>query len=482
MQVAEPDSALQLGLSIGHLSCHGQPTGWVDLNVLGGTGTYTYLWNTGGTTEDPSQLTAGTYTVTVTDQNGCNSEITATITQPAAFPSLSGTTTPVSCTGLQNGAVQSVVNGGTMPYSYLWNTGSTQSNITSLGAGVYTVTVTDANGCSNQYTTQIVQPTNSIAIIATTTDANCISGQLGSIIASPSGGTVPYSFLWSNGANTNSISNQIPGTYTATATDANGCETTQNFVINDISNLQLTTTGDPQICMGDMAHLSIDSVPNGTLQWYYNGVALLGATSHAFSTPVAGIYTVMATTPCGVYTSNPIEITTRVLSNVSITNSVIICTGETTPLNAGGGMEYSWTPTIGLSDPTLPNPIASPTVTTEYTVTVKDQYGCTATATVTVSVICDTLDIPNGYSPNEDGTNDKFVIDGIDGFPGNILYIYNRWGNLVYKKKDYANDWNGRSNVNGVMFGEELPNGTYYYVLDLNIDEKPLNSYVVIRR
>ena len=482
MQVAEPDSALQLGLSIGHLSCNGQPTGWVDLNVLGGTGTYTYLWNTGGTTEDPSQLTAGTYTVTVTDQNGCNSEITATITQPAAFPSVSGTTTPVSCTGLQNGAVQSVVNGGTMPYSYLWNTGSTQSNITSLGAGVYTVTVTDANGCSNQYTTQIVQPTNSLAIIATTTDANCISGQLGSIIASPTGGTVPYSFLWSNGANTNSISNQIPGTYTATATDANGCEITQNFVINDISNLQLTTTGDPQICMGDMAHLSIDSVPNGTLQWYYNGVALLGATSHAFSTPVAGIYSVMATTPCGVYTSNTIEITTRVLSNVSITNSVIICTGETTPLNAGGGMEYSWTPTVGLSDPTLPNPIASPTVTTEYTVTVKDQYGCTAIATVTVSVICDTLDIPNGYSPNEDGTNDKFVIDGIDGFPGNILYIYNRWGNLVYKKKDYANDWNGRSNVNGVMFGEELPNGTYYYILDLNIDEKPLNSYVVIRR
>ena len=482
MQVSEPDSALQLGISIGHLSCHGQPTGWIDLNVQGGTGTYTYLWNTGGTTEDPSQLTAGTYTVSVTDQNGCNSIMTTTITQPAAFPLVSGTTTPVSCTGLQNGAVQSVVNGGTLPYTYLWNTGSTQSSISSLGAGVYTVTVTDANGCTNLYTTQIIEPISSLSITATTSDANCISGQLGSINATPSGGTVPYSILWSNGAMTNSISNQIPGTYTATATDANGCETTQNFIINDISNLQLTSTGDSHICMGDMAHLSTDSVPNGTLQWYYNGVALQGATSHVFTTPVAGIYTVMATTPCGVYTSNPIEITTRVLSNVSITNSVIICTGETTPLNAGGGMEYSWSPTVGLSDPTVPNPIASPTVTTEYVVTIKDQYGCTATASVTVSVICDTLDIPNGFSPNEDGTNDTFVIDGIDGYPGNILYIYNRWGNLVYKKKEYANDWNGRSNVNGVMFGEELPNGTYYYILDLNIDEKPLNSYVVIRR
>ncbi|MFN0187527.1 MAG: gliding motility-associated C-terminal domain-containing protein, partial [Bacteroidia bacterium] len=482
MQIEEPDSAILLGISMGHLSCFGQPTGWIDLSVLGGTGSYSYLWNTGGTTEDPSQLSAGTYTVTVTDQNGCQSNITANITQPAAFPGVSGTTTPVSCTGLQNGAIQAVVNGGTMPYSYLWNTGSTQQSISSLGAGVYTVTVTDGNGCSNQYTTQIVEPTNSLAITATTSDANCISGQLGSINATPSGGTTPYSIIWSNGATTNAISNQIPGTYTATATDANGCVTTQNFVINDISDLQLTSSGDPQICIGDMAHLSTDSVPNGTLQWYYNGVALQGATSHQFNTPVAGIYTVTATTPCGVYTSNPIEVTTRALNNVSITNSVIICTGETTPLNAGGGIDYVWTPSTGLSSATIPNPIASPTVTTEYTVTVKDQYGCTATATVTVSVICDTLDIPNGFSPNGDGTNDNFVIDGIGEYPGNVLYIYNRWGNLVYKKKEYANEWDGRSNVNGVMFGEELPNGTYYYILDLNIDEKPLNSFVVIRR
>ncbi|MBK7966549.1 MAG: gliding motility-associated C-terminal domain-containing protein [Bacteroidetes bacterium] len=482
LQITEPDSALQLGASIGHLSCHGQPTGWIDLTALGGTGTYTYLWNTGGSVEDPSQLAAGTYTVTVTDQNGCHSNTSVTITQPAAFPTVSGTTTPVSCTGLQNGAIQSTVNGGTTPYTYLWNTGSTQTGISGLGAGVYTVIVTDANGCTNQYTTQIVEPINSLSITATSTDANCITDQLGSISSTPSGGTVPYSILWSNGATTTTISNQIPGTYTTTVTDANGCVTTQNFVINDISNLELTTIGGTQVCMGEMATLITDSVPNGTLQWYYNGVTLQGATSNTFVTPVAGIYTVMATTPCGTYTSNPIEVTTRVLNNVSVTNSVIICTGETTPISAGGGVEYIWSPTTGLSDPNIPNPIASPTVTTEYTVTVKDQYGCTATASVTVSVICDTLDIPNGFSPNGDGTNDYFVIDGIGEYPGNILYIYNRWGNLVYKKKEYSNQWDGRSNVNGVMFGEELPNGTYYYILDLNIDQKPLNSYVVIRR
>lgn len=480
--ITEPDSALQLGASIGHLSCHAQATGWINLNVTGGTGAYTYLWNNGGNTEDPSQLYAGTYTVTVTDQNGCQSNLTVTVTQPAAFPSVSGTITPISCKAMRNGVIQSVVYGGSTPYTYLWSTGSTQPNITGLGAGVYTLTVTDANGCTNQYSTQLFEPINALAITATTIDANCITGQMGSITATPYGGTAPYYLLWDNGSTVNTLTNQLPGTYTITVTDANNCFTTQDFIINDISNLVLGTVGGNQVCMGESVTLITDSVPNGTLQWYYNGVALQGATSTNFVTPVSGIYTIMATTPCGTYTSNPIVVVTRVLSNVSITNSVIICPGESTPISAGGGIEYSWTPSTGLSDTTISNPIASPIVTTEYTVTVKDQFGCTATASVTVSVICDTLDIPNGFSPNGDGTNDYFVIDGIGKYPQNVLFIYNRWGNLVYKKNDYSNEWDGRSNVNGVMFGEELPNGTYYYILDLNIDQKPINSYVVIRR
>jgi gliding motility-associated-like protein len=203
---------------------------------------------------------------------------------------------------------------------------------------------------------------------------------------------------------------------------------------------------------------------------------------NSFVTPVAGTYTLTATTVCGTYTSNPVVVTVRVLNNVSINNSVIVCKGESTQLQAGGGVEYSWSPTLGLNNSTISNPVATPVQTTDYTVTIKDEFGCTATATVTVSVICDTLDIPNGFSPNNDGTNDTFVIDGIDGYPGNVLFIYNRWGNLVYKKKEYANEWDGRSNVNGVIFGEELPNGTYYYILDLNVDQKPFNGFVVIRR
>ncbi|MBK9399816.1 MAG: gliding motility-associated C-terminal domain-containing protein [Bacteroidetes bacterium] len=482
ISIAEPAAALQLNASVGHLNCHAQPTGWIDITVTGGTGTYSYLWNTGGTVEDPSQLLAGNYTVTVTDQNGCSSQINAQITQPAAFPTVSAVTIPVSCTGMQNGAVYTVVRGGTSPYSYQWNTGATTDSLTAIGAGTYIVTVTDANGCSESYTTQIIEPVSSLNVTGNASGADCITGQLGTLSVATTGGTAPYTYLWNTGANTSTLSNQIPGTYTVTVADANGCESLQSLIVSDISDLNIAAVGDPEICMGQTAIIRTDTIPNATLQWYYNGALLQGATLNSFVTPVAGTYTLTATTVCGTYTSNPVVVTVRVLNNVSINNSVIVCKGESTQLQAGGGVEYSWSPTLGLNNATISNPVATPVQTTDYTVTIKDEFGCTATATVTVSVICDTLDIPNGFSPNNDGTNDTFVIDGIDGYPGNVLFIYNRWGNLVYKKKEYANEWDGRANVNGVMFGEELPNGTYYYILDLNVDQKPFNGFVVIRR
>ncbi len=480
--LTEPDSSIAASMSIGHVSCNGQPTGWIDLTVSGGTGTYTYLWNTGGTVQDPTQMAAGNYEVLITDQNGCTATLSGLVTEPAAFPRVSGVTSPVSCKGMQNGGVEAIVYGGTFPFTYLWNTGATTQILTNQPAGIYIVTVTDGNGCSAQYSTQIMEPGESITANGNSIHANCITGQMGSVFMSPSGGVSPYTYLWNTGSNAQNLTGQIPGTYSVTVFDANGCELTQSYTIEDQSVLSIAAAGDPQICMGQTIMIGADSIPNATYQWYYNGAPLQGATSNNFVTPVAGTYTMTAITACGTYTSNPVEITVRTLSNVSINNSVIICKGESAQLTAGGGNEYKWTPTTGLNYDNIPNPVASPTQTTEYTVVIKDGYGCTATASVTVSVLCDTLDIPNGFSPNNDGTNDTFVIDGIDQYPGNVLFIYNRWGNLVYKKKEYANEWDGRSNVNGVMFGEQLPNGTYYYILDLNLDQKPINGFVVLRR
>ncbi len=482
VSVSQPVAAVSSTVTNTNVNCHGDNTATIDLTVAGGLGNYTYQWSNGQSTQDLTNVGAGTYSVVIIDQNGCTNNNTVTITEPSVSLFIGATNTPVGCFGMQNGAIDLQINGGTGPYTYLWNNGSTADNLSNIGAGNYTVTVTDANGCSSTQSTALQQPTSAISATATATSANCTGTQMGSITIASTGGTAPYSYLWNTGATSQNFVNAAPGTYTVTITDAAGCQITKSATVTDITNVGIHTTGAPEICMGTMLTIYGDSIPGATYQWFYNGTPLNGTNAPNFTTPVAGIYTMTVTTSCGTYTSNPIEVIVRSLNNVSVNNDVIICGGESIQLHASGGMDYSWSPVTGLDHTTIPDPIASPVHSTAYTVTVKDQYGCTATATVNVTVMCDTLDIPNGFSPNHDGTNDYFVIDGIDGYPGNVLFVYNRWGNLVYKQKDYDNKWDGRSNVNGVMYGQELPNGTYYFILNLNIDDKPVNGFVVIRR
>jgi gliding motility-associated-like protein len=114
-------------------------------------------------------------------------------------------------------------------------------------------------------------------------------------------------------------------------------------------------------------------------------------------------------------------------------------------------------------------------------VLITNEFGCSTIVSVTVAAACDTLFVPNGFSPNADGTNDGYVIDNIDKYPGNKLWVYNRWGNLVYKRKNYNNDWDGVSNVSGIFIGKKVPPGTYFYILDLNNESKPITGYLIIR-
>ncbi len=482
ISVTQAIAAVSSTITNTNVNCHGSNSASIDLTVVGGLGSYTYQWSNGQTTQDLVNIGAGTYSVIIIDQNGCTNSNTITITQPATSLFIGATNTPVGCFGAQTGSISLQINGGTSPYSYVWNTGSTADNLNNIGAGNYTVTVTDANGCSATQSTTLIQPSSAITATTTATAANCIGSVLGTVSIAVTGGTSPYTYLWNSGATSQNITNANPGVYTVTITDVAGCSLVKSATVTDNTNSTIHTTGSPEICIGNTLTIYGDSIAGANYQWYYNGVALNGATSFTFTTPVAGVYTLSVTTSCGTHISNPIEVIVRSLNNITVNNDVIICGGESVQLNASGGMEYNWSPVTGLDHTNIPNPIATPVQTTAYSVTVKDQYGCTASATVNVTIMCDSINIPNGFSPNHDGTNDHFVIDGIESYPGNALFIYNRWGNLVYKQKDYDNKWEGTSNVNGVMYGQELPNGTYYFILNLNNDEKPINGFVVIRR
>jgi hypothetical protein len=240
--IVEPYS-LNVSINIlANVSCNGGSDGSVSATVYGGTGARTYSWSGGGGTNDvANNLTAGTYTLTVKDANGCTAIDSVTITQPASLSLAANTVANVSCNGGIDGSVSSTVSGGMAPYTYSWTGGGgTNSSASNLTAGSYTVTVWDANGCTETASVSLTQPSS--LNVSTNIAANvlCNGGRNGSASCTVSGGTGLYTYLWSNSLNTPSISSLSAGTYTLKVTDSNGCTSTAMAVITQPSALNIT--------------------------------------------------------------------------------------------------------------------------------------------------------------------------------------------------------------------------------------------------
>jgi hypothetical protein len=227
------------------VACFGGTTGDIDLNVSGGTPGFTYAWSDGPTTQNRSSLPAGSYTVTVTDANTCTATTSATVTQPNAAFAATPSVTNVPCFGEAAGAINLAVSGGTPAYTYLWNDGATTQNRTSLNAGTYAVTVTDANNCTLPVTNiTVTQPASALSLSSTQTNATC-GASAGSITVTATGGTGAYTYDWSGtptGDGTPTISGLSGGTYAVTVTDANGCTEVLSATIIQGSNLLLSIT------------------------------------------------------------------------------------------------------------------------------------------------------------------------------------------------------------------------------------------------
>ena len=162
-------------------------------------GLYSYAWSNSETTEDISNLGAGTYTLTVTDENGCSEEISVEITEPDAITITENLSDyngfGVSCNGASDGSIDITVEGGTETYSYAWSNGATSEDLSDIGAGTYTLTVTDENGCSEEITLEITEP-DVIEILFDSIDDLCFGACNGSIDVNPIGGTLSYSYNW----------------------------------------------------------------------------------------------------------------------------------------------------------------------------------------------------------------------------------------------------------------------------------------------
>ena len=228
--------------SFSNNDCYGNKTGYIDVDVSGGQAPYTYEWSNGKTTEDIDSLRAGLYELTVTDDNGCIAVENLTITAPEPL-SISTTVTDASCSGSDGNAVL-IVSGGTRPYSYNWPTGGISAIETGLAADVYAVTITDDNGCS-KITPVIVNNAGGPEVsLVSSTGVTCTDTASGAVDISVSGGSPPYTYLWSpSGNTTQDVNNLTKGWHKVVVTDMAGCE---GVLVGEIED-QIPPA--PSICM-----------------------------------------------------------------------------------------------------------------------------------------------------------------------------------------------------------------------------------------
>jgi PKD repeat protein len=210
------------------VSCYGGVSGAIDINLIGNSAPYTYIWSNGSTSQDVYQLVAGPYEVIVTDVNGCVSTRSILVEEPPQVI-LSTITTPASC-GNNDGTGAVAVSGSTGPYGYIWPDGGNTPAEYSLGAGIYNVTVVDNNGCIYDTDVTINEVNGPLIVQDSITGTGCGSN-LASIYIHPVNGTGPFTYSWSNGATTQDLLNVLTGSYTVTVTGNDGCRSLKDFQI-----------------------------------------------------------------------------------------------------------------------------------------------------------------------------------------------------------------------------------------------------------
>ena len=365
-----------------NVSCNAGNNGNGGVIATGGTGPYTYNWlPSGGTNATAPNLTAGTYTVTVTDANGCTTTQTITITQPAA---INATTSSVTATcNSSNGSATVTASGGTGPYTYLWSSGGTGFTEINLAAGTYTVTITDANGCTSTATVTVANASGPTVQLTSQTNVSCFGGNDGSATVNVTGGTGPYTYLWSSGG-TGSTENNLPdGTYTVTVTDANGCTSTTTVVITHPTAVLVTAISSlTQICLGQSVTLTANAsggTPGYTYVWTPGNLTSNPITLTPTTTTICGI-TITDANGCTATGTITVTVNQPPVVTMSV-NDTDACGNLCVQFNTPVVGTYFWTFGNGNTS-VLQNPSNCYMNPGNYNVSllVTDLNGCTASA------------------------------------------------------------------------------------------------------
>lgn len=385
--------------------CNGATNGSAIANVTGGAGPYTYSWQpSGNTTNSETNLSAGIYTVNVTDSAGCIIVSTVTVTEPPPI-SIIVAVTDGTC-GIANGSAVATVTGAVGTITYVWSpSGVAGDTAKALIANTYTVLVTDANNCT-QSTTAIVGNTPPVSVSATVVDSvSCNGGNDGSVVATSGGGTAPVTFVWlpSGGAG-QTASALIAGNYTVSVTDSKGCTSTSDVIITEPDPIVLNVPPPSVLCIGQSTVLTAVAA-GGTAGYNYLWMPGTQTGTNISVTPaITTTYTVTATDSKGCVSAGQ-TVTVNVKPPLQLDAGVTqtVCAGGSVTLSAtatggDGNFLFNWLP-VNLTGSTVS---VTPTGSTTYTVIVTD--GCeTPSLTDTVEVKMQGLPVPTFVSDTTSG-------------------------------------------------------------------------------
>jgi gliding motility-associated-like protein len=409
-----------------NVTCNGGSNGSITVTPTGGTVAYTYAWTpipASGTAPTAGGLTAGVYTCTVTDANGCTLPSTATITQPPAVTA-SATSVPALC-GTSNGSATATGANGVGAYSYSWNPGGQLTQTaTSLAAGNYTCTVQDANGCTTSTTISVTNTGGPSVVTGTVTNIVCFGQCNGAIPVTATGGIGPYTYSWSPapavGQGTATATSLCAGTYTCGVTDSQGCLTSSTGIVTQPTALASTAIATNVSCFGLTDGSITGTSTGGTTGYTYlwnpapgSGQGTLNATALA-----AGAYTLTVTDANGCVVTSTATVTQPTLLTLAATPSAATChgkcNGQVTCTPAGGTTGYAFSWNTGCLTATCANICAG-----NYTANVTDAHGCTATSTAIVTeptALAMTLFPKPSHCNRPDGSDSVSVSGGTPGY------------------------------------------------------------------
>ena len=468
--VTEPIAVLANASNVTSTTCNSVCDGSVTITANGGTPPYTYNWSSLGSGSAPNNLCAGSYTCAVTDMQNCSTPVTVVISEPPVMTVLINPTAAI-CIG-QASILTAVASGGNGGYNYTWTGGTNPTNTSivstsPVSTSIYTVSVIDVNNCAPVVASITVTVNAPLNVVASSNVTLC-AGQAANMSATASGGNGVYQYNWATGTTPTTGSNvsAIPmgtTTYTVTVTDACGTPPSMDSVVVTVNSLPTLSITSSAIagCAPLCSNFTINSNPAmSAATWSFtNGTVANGSPVNNICFSTVGTYgatiTVIDINGCQnsftnstivVVYPNPIAAFSYSPIPASEINPVIKFTDSSYGAAINGWMWHFGN--LGDSSSVFQNPTFDYGVAGSYEVwlSVSTINGCVDSVVHTVVIDPEfIIYVPNAFSPNEDGTNEFFFPKGVGVDEKNYqMWVYDRWGNMIFTTDDWAKGWNGK--------------------------------------